>query len=128
VKSGRLWVIGLLAFGGVGALIAVSHWSKPENSVRWTFTQLHTSMLRKRQEPVLQIVGPEVLLDGRRLSRADFLAAYVPPAKPGDLDVAPCPACPAHWAVTMHGRAWCFAPEGRGWVLHRIGPAPCDAK
>jgi hypothetical protein len=119
-------VVGLLAFGAAGGSFAFWHWSRPENAVRWSFTQLHTSLLRKRREPVLQLVAPEVTLDGRRLAREDFLAAYVPPAKPGDLDVAPCPAAPGHWVVTMHGRAWCFSPHGRGWLLHRLGPAPCD--
>jgi hypothetical protein len=28
----------------------------------------------------------------------------------------------------MQGRAWCWAPQGRGWELHRLGPAPCDGK
>ena len=128
MKSGRLWVIGLLAFGGVGASFAFWHWSRPENGVRWTFTQLHTSLLRKRMDPVMQIVGPEVLLDGRKLNRNDFLAAYVVPAKPGDLEVAPCPAAPGHWDVAMNGRAWCFEPKGRAWILHRLGPAPCNDK
>ena len=128
MKSGRLWVLGLLLLGSAAGVFAVFHWSRPENAVRWTFTQFHTSMLRKRLDTVRQIVGDRVTLDGLPMAREEFIAAYVVPANPGELAVAPCPAAPGHWAVLMTGRAWCFSPEGRGWKLHRAGPGPCDEK
>lgn len=127
-RNGRWWVLGLLGLGVAAALFAVSHWSKPENAVRWTFTQLHTSLLRKRMDAVRQIVGDRVLLDGLPLGREDFIAAYVVPSDPSPLATAPCSAVPGHWTVTMGARAWCFEPRGRGWWLHRVGPAPCDGR
>jgi hypothetical protein len=126
VKTGRIWVLGLVALGSCAAVFAVWHWSRPENAVRWTFTQFHMSLLRKRLDPVRQIAAETVISDGQRQSREDFIAGYVVPATQGPLTVAPCPASPGHWDALMNERAWCFAPLKRGWALHRVGKAPCD--
>jgi hypothetical protein len=125
-RSGRLWVLGLLVLGSTAGAFAAWHWSRPENAVRWTFTQFHTALMptRKRMDAARQRTADTVVLDGVSLSREDFLAAYDPP-RPSELDVAPCPGAPGHWTVGMAGRAWCFAPAGGAWKLHRIGPAPC---
>jgi hypothetical protein len=128
VKNGRLWVLGLLVLGAGAGLFAVWHWSRPENSVRWSFTQLHTSLMRRHMDTVRQIAADRVILDGVDMSREDFIAAYEVPRNPTALLTAPCPAAPDHWVVLMAGRAWCFAPHGRGWKLHRVGGAPCDEK
>lgn len=123
--NGKIWVALLAAFGAVGGVIVVTHWQRPENSVRWAFTQLHTSLLRKRMDAPRQLTADVVTMDGRPLPRADFLAAYVPPPQPGTLDVRHCPAVNTHWVVGMSGRTYCFEPHGRGWQLHWIGPSPC---
>ena len=134
MKSGRLWVLGLLALGAGAAAFAVWTWSRPENAVRWTFTQFHATLLRRNDDParrlktLRQIAAERVVLDGLPMDREDFLGAYVVPADPTALLSVPCPAAPGHWTVVMGGRAWCFAPEGRGWKLHRVGGAPCDEK
>lgn len=126
-RSGRLWVLGLLLLGSAGGAFAVWHWSRPESAVRWTFSQFHTALLRKRMDAPRQIAADTVTLDGLPMPKEDFLAAYEVPSKPGDLQVAPCPAAPGHWAVTRGSeRAWCFLKEGRAWKLHRVGPTPCD--
>lgn len=125
-KSGRLWVLGLLLLGSCGGLFAVWHWSRPENAVRWTFTQFHMSLMRKRMDPVRQIAAETVTVDGRALSREDFLSGYVVPSTQGTLTTSPCPAAPGHWTARMGDRVWCFAKEDRAWRLHRVGKAPCD--
>jgi len=126
--SGKIWVAILAAFGAVGGIVAVTHWQRPENGVRWAFTQLHTSLLRKRMEAPRQLTADVVTMDGRPVPRAAFLASYVPPPQPGVLDVRPCPATPGHWAVGMDGRAYCFQPAGRGWQLHWIAATPCGCR
>lgn len=127
MKSGRLWVLGLLLLGSAAGVFAVWHWSRPENAVRWTFTQFHTSLIGKRLKPARQIAGETVTVDGHPLSREDFLASYVVPLTQ-TLAVSPCPGAPGHWAVRMGDRAWCFEKRERAWILHRIGPAPCDER
>jgi len=128
VKTGRLWVAGLLLLGSCAAAFAVWHWSRPENAVRWTFTQFHMSLLRKRLDPVRQIAGERVILDGRDLAREDFIASYAVPPTQGELRVAPCPAATGHWNALMNERAWCFVRQERAWKLHRVGKAPCDER
>ena len=134
MKNGRFWVVGLLALGVAAGSFTVWQWSRPENAVRWTFTQFHTTLLRRNAEPakrlktLRQIAAERVILDGLPMEREDFLSAYVVPSTPTELQAVPCPVAPGHWNVLMAARAWCFAPEGGGWKLHRIGGAPCDEK
>jgi len=129
VKNGRLWVLGLLVLGSGAGIFAVWHWSQPENAVRWTFTQFHTSLMPgKRKEAARQIAADPVTVDGLPMSKNDFIASYVVQAPPGALVVAPCPGAPGHWEARMAERSWCFVKEGREWKLHRVGLAPCDEK
>jgi hypothetical protein len=126
MKSGRLWVLGLLVLGSAAGVFAVWHWSRPENAVRWTFTSFHASMLPRRK-PAREVAAERVILDGLAMTREDFFSTYASP-KPGDLSVTPCPATPGHWDARMNGRAWCFAKEGRNWRFHRVGREPCDER
>ena len=126
--NGKIWVGILAAFGAAGGTVAVTHWQRPENSVRWAFTQLHTSLLRKRMEAPRQLTADVVVVDGRPQPRDVFLAAYLPPTQPGELDVRPCAADGAHWTVAMAGRTYCFQPAGRAWQLHWIGSGPCGCR
>jgi hypothetical protein len=128
VKNGRLWVLGLLLLGSCAGIFAVWHWSRPENAVRWTFTQFHMSLQRKRLEPARQIAADMVTVDGLPMAKNDFVASYVVQAPRDALIVAPCPGAPGHWEARMGDRAWCFVKEGREWKLHRVGRAPCDEK
>ena len=128
-RSGRLWVLGLLALGSSAGVFAVWHWNSPENSVRWTFTQFHMSRLPgKNKDASRQITADVVKVDGHSLSKEEFLASYDARAPQGMLTTAPCAAVPNHWEARMGDRAWCFVKEGREWKLHRVGPAPCDEK
>ena len=128
-RTGRLWVLGLLALGSGAGAFAVWHWSRPEHAVRWTFTQFHMSLLPgKRRDAARQISADRVTVDGHPLPREEFLASYDARAPQGTLTTAPCAAVPGHWDARMGERAWCFAKEGREWKLHRVGRAPCDER
>ncbi len=125
MKSGKLWVLGLLALGVAAGLTAVLYWTRPQNAVRGAFTQLHSALLRDRNDRAQRLVAAEVTLDGRRMAGQDFLGSYKRPAQSGLIEVAPCAADPAHWTVTLRDRHYCYLREGRSWRLHWVGPAPC---
>lgn len=126
--SGRLGVALLFAVGGGATLWAILFWRNPENSVRWAFTQFHSSLVRNRTAQAAQFVAPRVTVAGRESSREEFMSAYKLPPKPGDLAVAPCASNPGHWTVTMEGSAWCFTRGATAWQVHRVGGAPCDCR
>ena len=92
MRSGQKWVIGLLALGACAGLFAVTYWKRPENSVRWSFTQIHTSLVRGKREAAIRFLAPRVTWEGRERSAADFLTAYTLPAKASDIEAAACPS------------------------------------
>jgi hypothetical protein len=126
--SGRLGIAALFALGGALTLWAILWWRTPSNSVGWSFTQLHSSLLRKKREQAAQFVAPRVRYSGEEMDRERFLSAYVLPPKPGELAKAPCPAAAGHWVVAMDGRAYCFVRAEHSWQLHQVGEAPCGCR
>ena len=125
MKSGQAWVLGLLGLGAVAGIIAVTYWQRPENSVRWSFTQIHTSLVRNRKEAAGRFLAPRVTWDGKEMSGPEFLESYRLPPEADTIDTAVCPSVPAHWTVTMRGRLYCFIGEKTLWRLHWVGSEPC---
>lgn len=126
--SGKLGVAVLFAVGGGATLWAILFWRNPENSVRWAFTQFHSSLVRKRTEQAAQFVAPRVEAGGRGLSREEFMASYALPPRPDELSVAPCAKTAGHWTVSMGSSAYCFTRGANAWQIHRVGTAPCDCR
>jgi hypothetical protein len=127
MKSGKWWVLGLLALGSAAGLFAVTYWKRPENSVRWSFTQIHTSLHRGKKEAAARFFAPRMTLNGKDLSAAEFLVAYTP-SEPADISTGPCPATPSHFLVTMKTRVFCFYEDGSIWRLHWVGTGTCDCR
>jgi hypothetical protein len=130
MKSGRLWVLGLLAVGAALALGAVLYWKRPSNSVRWSFTNFHAAVLRGKRDQALRLCAPKVSWHGKEHSDRDFAAAYALPAMSGEIEALPCAAQPAHWDVRMNDLVYCFDNDAGGtlWRLHRVGTQPCGCK
>lgn len=123
--SGKLGVILLFVVGGGATLWAILFWRDPENTVRWSFTQLHSSLVRGRRTQALQFVAPTVHSGGRTRSREEFLGTYTLPPHPGTLDVAVCPRIPEHWTVRMGDLVYCFVRGKNAWQVHWIGEKEC---
>lgn len=123
MKSGKLWVVGLLVLGAGAGLFSVVYWRQPENRVRWSFSQLHSALLRKRVDASGKFVADRVNVSGKEMSRDEFLATYVMEPKSDLLVVTPCAKIPGHWDVALRGRIYCFVFEGKLWKLHGIGDA-----
>ncbi len=128
MRSGQWWVLGLLALGAAAGLFAVTYWKRPENSVRWSFTQIHTSLVRGKKDAAARFLAPRVTWNGREMAGSEFLAAYVLPPQADTIDTVKCPSTPAHWTVAMGGHLYCFEEEGSLWRLHWVGAAPCTCK
>jgi hypothetical protein len=134
MNSGKKWVLGLLAFGACGGLIAVTHWQRPENSVRWSFTQIHTSLVRpshvrNQNEKVIRFLTPRVTVYGREMSPEEFLVAYIPPSTADVITTELCSAVPEHQLVRMKDLVYCFVGgEGTLWRLHWVGKEKCGCK
>ena len=133
MNSGKKWVLGLLAFGACGGLVAVSYWQRPENSVRWSFTQIHTSIVRPshvkgQKEKITRFIAPRVTVHGKEMSDTEFLDAYIPPATADVIETRTCAAVPAHQVVLMKDLSYCFIQDGKLWRLHWIGTGACACK
>jgi hypothetical protein len=128
MNSGKYWVLGLLSLGAAAGLVAVTYWKRPENSVRWSFTQIHTSLVRGKKDAAARFLMPRMTLDGKEMSSAEFLDAYSLDRQTDEIDTEPCPSTPAHMAVTMSKQVYCFILEGPVWKLHLVGPAPCRCR
>ena len=128
MKSGKWWVLGLFAIGSAAGIFAVTYWKRPENSVRWSFTQIQTSLVREKKESAARFLAPRVRLNGRDLTSAEFIAAYTQPPDPDVFEATPCPATPGHWIVTMRGHVFCFVEDKNLWRLHLVGTGTCDCR
>ena len=126
MNSGKWWVVGVLSLGAVAGLIAVTYWQRPENSVRWSFTQIQTSLVRDKKESAARFLAPRVRWNGKDLSASEFMAAYTQPPEPDVIEALPCPVRPAHWIVTMRGNVFCFVQDRNLWRLHAVGTGACD--
>ena len=124
---GRWWVFALLALGAAAGLFAALYWTFPANGVRWSFTQIHTSLVRGNRAAAEALVADTVLDAGRPRTRREFMDAYAPD-RPARIRTEPCPAAPEHWTVLMNDKAYCFLREGRAWKFHALGPAPCACR
>lgn len=123
--SGKIWVLILLALGAAAGLVAVTYWKRPENSVRWSFTQIHTSLVRGKNDAAARFLAPRVTLNGKDLTASEFIAAYSLDRQTDEIDVVACPSVPAHWTVIMSRQSYCFVLDGRVWKLHVVGTVPC---
>ncbi len=128
MNNGKYWVLGLLSLGAAAGLVAVTYWRRPENSVRWSFTQIHTSLVRGKKDQAVRFLTPKVVLDGKELSAEAFLNAYSLDRQTDEVDTAPCPSVPSHMTVTMSGQVYCFVLDGKLWKLHVVGAAPCKCR
>lgn len=129
MKSGRWWVLGLLGLGAVAGTIAVTYWQRPENSVRWSFTQIHTSLVRGKKDAAARFLAPRITWNGREMSSAEFLSAYTLPAQADVIETAVCPRTPAHLTVAMKGLVYCFVSDGGTfWRLHALETGACSCK
>jgi hypothetical protein len=133
MNSGKKWVLGLLAFGAAGGLVAVTYWQRPENSVRWSFTQIHTSLVRPShvrgsKEKIARFLAPRVTVHGREMSDAEFVDAYIPPSTADVIQTQTCAAVPAHQVVAMKDLVYCFIADGRLWRLHWVGKGSCGCR
>lgn len=128
MNSGKWWVLGLLALGSAAGVIAVTYWKRPENSVRWSFTQIQTSLVRDKKEAAARFLAPRVTWDGKEMSAAEFIAAYTQPPQADVIDTQPCPSQPSHWTVTMKAHVFCFVEDKTLWRLHSVGTSRCACK
>ena len=87
--SGKLAVAAVLGLGVAAGTIAVLFWQDPGNSTRWSFSQIHTSLSRKRPEAAARFLGPVVVLNGKPLDPEGFLEAYKPGRAAPEYEVVP---------------------------------------
>jgi hypothetical protein len=126
MKSGTWWVLGVLGLGAVAGLIAVTYWQRPENSVRWSFTQIHTSLVKGKKDAAARFLAPRVSWNGKEMTSAEFLAAYTLPSEADEIETAVCPTTPSHLVVTMKGLVYCFVSDGKTfWRLHALTNGRC---
>lgn len=128
MNNGKYWVLGLLSLGAAAGLVAVTYWKRPENSVRWSFTQIHTSLVKGKKDQAARFLTPKVVLDGKELSAESFLNAYSLDRQTDEIDTVLCPSVPSHMVVTMSNQAYCFVLDGKLWKLHFVGTVPCRCK
>lgn len=128
MKNGKWWVLGLLALGASAGLFAATYWKRPENSVRWSFTQIHTSIVRGKRQAAARFLEPLITWNGKELRADEFLEAYGLPPDPDVIEALPCPSVPSHWTVHMGKQVYCFVLEGSLWKLHRITSGPCACR
>lgn len=121
-------MVVILGLGAATGAIGILYWESPENSVRWSFTQIHTSIVRKHPQVAKRFLAPEIVYEGKAHSPDAFLAAYRLAPEAGTLDARPCPGAPVHFEVHMKGTMWCFNLEGRLWMLHRVAVPPCPCR
>ena len=128
MNNGKKWVAGLLGLGALAGLFPVTYWRRPENSVRWSFTQIHTSLVRGKKDAAIRFLAPRILWNGREWSAAEFLDNYGLPPEPDVIETRPCPAAPEHWIVTMKSNVYCFVGEKTLWRLHAVGSGACTCR
>lgn len=128
MNSGKKWVLGLLALGACAGLVAVTYWQRPENSVRWSFTQIHTSLVRGKKDQAGRFLAPRVTVHGKEMTDAEFLVGYIPPATADVIQTGLCPEAAAHQTVRMKDLVYCFYGEGSLWRLHWVGSGGCGCK
>lgn len=129
MNSGKWWVLAVLSLGAVAGLIAVTYWQRPENSVRWSFTQIHTSLVKGKKDAAARFLAPRLTWNGKEMSSAEFLAAYTLPTEADVIETAVCPAVSSHLTVSMKGLVYCFLPETKTfWKLHALYSGACGCK
>lgn len=127
-SAGKVVIIAIFAAGISAGLFASIYWSKPEHAVAGSFTQIHTLLLRGPKKDALRLLAPQVTLEGKVLPAAEFLETYVLPPNAKQIEVAPCPATPEHWVLTMEARRYCFFREGKTWKLHWVESSACRCR
>ena len=126
--AGKVVIFVIFAIGIGAGLFASIYWSRPENAVAGSFTQIHASFLRGPKEKAKRLLAPKVVMDGRELSADEFLATYVLPPDAATIEVTPCASAPGHWVLAMKERRYCFYREGKTWKLHWLQKEACSCK
>src|SRR4026207_1837476 len=129
MNSGKWWVVGVLSLGAVAGLIAVPYGRRPGNSVRWSFTQIHTSLVKGKKDAAARFLAPRITWNGKEMTSAEFLASYTLPAEPDVIETAVCPAVPSHLTVMLKGLGYCFVSAGKTfWRLHALTNGTCGCR
>lgn len=126
--AGKVVVITVFAVGIGAGLFASIYWSRPQNAVAGSFTQIHTAFLRGPRDQAKRLLAPNVVMDGRVLTADEFLATYVLPPDADVIEVTPCGSTPGHWVLKMKNRRYCFYREGKTWKLHWLEDGACRCK
>ena len=129
MNSGKWWVVGVLSLGAVAGLIAVTYWQRPENSVRWSFTQIHTSLVKGKKDAAARFLAPTITWNGKEMTSSEFLTAYTLPSEADEIETAICPVVSSHLTVRMKGLVYCFVTENKTfWRLHALTNGACGCK
>jgi hypothetical protein len=126
--AGKIVIIAIFAVGIGAGLFASIYWSRPQNAVAGSFTQIHTAFLRGPKEKAKRLLAPGVVMDGRELTADEFLATYVLPPDADTIEVTPCASTPGHWVLRMKDRRYCFFREGKTWRLHWVESGDCRCR
>lgn len=129
MKNGKYWVVALLAVGTLGGLVSVTFWKQPRNSVRGSFTLIHSSLVRNKKDAAIRLIAPRILWKGREFTAAEFVNAYALPGEASpQIDPSPCPSVDGHWTILMGEHRYCFVENGKLWQLHWLDSGPCRCR
>ena len=128
MNSGKVVIVVIFAIGIGAGSFASWHWSRPQNAVAGSFTQIHATFLRGPRKDVKRLVADRVMMDGRELPADEFVATYVLPPDADRIDIAPCASAAGHWVVAMKEQRYCFFKEGKTWKLHWLQTGGCACK
>ncbi|HXX95249.1 MAG TPA: hypothetical protein VEN81_16625 [Planctomycetota bacterium] len=126
--AGKIVIVAIFAVGTGAGLFASIYWSRPENAVAGSFTQIHTAFLRGPRDQARRLLAPRLVMDGREVSADEFLATYTLPPDADAIEVTPCPSTPGHWVLRMKDHRYCFYREGKTWKLHWLEGAGCRCR
>lgn len=128
MNSGKVVILVILSVGVAAGLSASIYWSQPEHAVAGSFAQIHAKILRGPKDKALRLLAPTVVLNGKSLTKEEFVASYELPPDGDRIEVTPCASMPDHWMLAMKNRRYCFFKDGRTWKLHWVEDGACHCK